>query len=130
MMPVARNPRSAAGPNAERVPHNGNTDQPNRGKAGLTSTCGVVSILHLFNSRVLHRINVLSVRANRLLSSRAPFCCVLGCPQATLLPRLSHVPRRSAGIESALNWTRCGRGLRSPCKAQDQPAVGSRDIDK
>jgi len=28
--------------------------------------------LHLLNSRVLQRINVLSVSANRLLSSRAP----------------------------------------------------------
>src|SRR5262249_48713808 len=74
--------------------------------------------------------HVLSVSANWLLTSRAPCCCLLECPQAPLLQRSSHVPRRSAGIESVVNWTRCGRGSRSPCKAQDQPAVGSRDTNK
>jgi hypothetical protein len=31
-------------------------------------------------------------------------------------PPSSHVLCRSKGIESALDWTRCGLGWRSPCK--------------
>jgi hypothetical protein len=46
-----------------------------------------------------------------------------------LLPS-SHVPRRSAGSESALNWTRCGLGSHSPCKVEGQSAAGSGGTDK
>jgi hypothetical protein len=55
----------------------------------------------------------------------------LECPQAKPLLPSSRGPRRhSAGIESALNWTRCGQGSHSQCKVEDQPAVGSPGTDK
>src|SRR5262249_22845156 len=45
-----------------------------------------------------------------------------------LLPRSSHVPRRSDGIESGVNWTRCGLGSRSSCKAQDPIALSDHQL--
>src|SRR5262249_56916641 len=45
-------------------------------------------------------------------------------------PPLSHGPRRSAGSESALNWTRCGPGSRSPCKVEGRSAAESAGTNK
>jgi hypothetical protein len=39
-------------------------------------------------------------------------------------------PHRIKFSCASIQAIRCGRGSRSLCKAQDQPAVGSRDIDK
>src|SRR5262249_52464697 len=46
--------------------------------------------------------------------------------QATLLLRSSHVPRRSTGIESVVNWTRCGRVSRSRVKLKINRLLGPR----
>ena len=46
------------------------------------------------------------------------------------LPTSSHVPRRNVGIESELNWTRCGLGSCSQRKSEDQLVDGLRGTDK